>query len=211
MSENTTDWEQLYKDDFMPWDTGQPDSHLIQMVKEIPINPCRALELGCGTGTNAIWLAGQGFTVVATDLSETALTLAREKDGSEKCEFILADFLNTPLPGTDFGFVTDMSLFHVFHEVEQRDQCARKVAACLTEKGMWLSVSGSCDGPEIGPPRRSARDITLAVEPYFEILSMTATTLDELSSEKLEALGLPPGTCPRAWCCLMQKRAKTEE
>jgi hypothetical protein len=47
------------------------------------------------------------------------------------------------------------------------------------------------------------------VEGYFEILYLKATYLDELSAVELEALELPPGTRPRAWACLMEKRGKT--
>jgi hypothetical protein len=102
-----------------------------------------------------------------------------------------------------------MGCFHTFHDGDSRDLFARKVAASLAEKGLWLSICGSCDGPELGPPRRSALEITRAVEDYFEILYLKATYLDELSAEELEALELPPGTRPRAWACLMEKRSIT--
>ncbi len=208
MSENKTDWEQLYRDDFMPWDTGGADSHLVRVVRETPIRPCKALDVGCGTGSNAIWLADQGFEVTATDLSESALKLARAKSGAEKCTFIHADFFEAPLPGNDFEFVFDLGCFHLFDEAAQRERFARLVAECLVTGGHWLSVSGSCDGPEMGPPRRTARDITHATEPYFEILCLIATKLDEPSQEQREALGLPPGSQPRAWAGLLRKRDK---
>lgn len=208
MNENKTDWEQLYRDDFKPWDTGRPDSHLIQTVTEIPISPCRALDVGCGTGESAIWLAQQGFKVTAIDLSETALNLSRKKTYAERCEFMQMDFLKASVLETNFGFVFDMGCFHVFHNAELRNQFAQKVSICLVEKGLWLSISGSCDGPEMGPPRLLAQEITIAVEPYFEILYLKATELDELSKAELEALGLPPGTLPRAWACLMRKRSE---
>ena len=93
--------------------------------------------------------------------------------------------------------------------IEEREQFVKKVAESLLDDSLWLSISGSCDGPEYGPPRRSAIEITNAVEPYFEILYLNATELDELTSEELEALGLPPGTTPKAWECLMRKRSAT--
>ena len=209
MNDYKTDWEQLYRDEFMPWDTGRPESHLIQTVTDLPVPPCPALDVGCGTGANAIWLAEQGFEVIGVDLSETAIKLSRERPGADKCAFVHKDFLTAPLLRTDFGFVFDMGCFHTFHDGDSRDLFARKVAASLAEKGLWLSICGSCDGPELGPPRRSALEITRAVENYFEILYLKATYLDELSAEELEALELPPGTRPRAWSCLMEKRSIT--
>jgi 2-polyprenyl-3-methyl-5-hydroxy-6-metoxy-1,4-benzoquinol methylase len=50
-----------------PWDIGQPDFNLIQVVTTTPIKPCKAIDIGCGTGDNAIWLAQQGFTVAGID------------------------------------------------------------------------------------------------------------------------------------------------
>jgi SAM-dependent methyltransferase len=208
VNEGKTDWEQLYRDDFKPWDTGRPDSHLIQTVTEMPVSPCRALDIGCGTGESAIWLAQKGFKVTAIDISETALNLSRKKPGSEKCEFKKMDFLKSSVLETNFGFVFDMGCFHTFHNEELRNQFAQKVSISLVEKGLWLSICGNCDGLEMGPPRLSAQEITIAVEPSFEILYLKATELDELSKAELEALELPAGTRPRAWTCLMRKRSE---
>jgi len=207
MNDDYVDWEQLYRDDFKPWDIKRPDSHLIRIVKKTPVPPGRMLEIGCGTGTNAIWLAEQGFAVTATDMSDTALRQALAKPGAERCTFIHADFLKDPLPGPDFGFVFDLGCLHGFARHDDRVLFARKVAECLAEKGLWFSIIGSADGPEMGPPRRSASDITSAVEPCFEIISLTATIMDEPNEDDREALGLPAGYRPPAWTCLMRKRS----
>jgi hypothetical protein len=62
---------------------------------------------------------------------------------------------------------------------------------------LWLSLIGSADEQRLseGPPKRTARDIVSAVEPYFEILSL-------VSSHFEAHLPDPPG----AWVCLMRKR-----
>ena len=207
MGKDGIDWEQMYRDKFAPWDVKRPDSHLADIVKNTPVKPCRVLELGCGTGTNAIWLARQGFTVTAIDLSATALDQARKKDGADACTFVLADFFDDPLPGTDFGFVFDLGCLHGFKNPEHRDILACRVARCLSDDGYWLNLSSSQDGPHIGPNRLSAREITAAVEPYFQILSLRATIFDDMSPEDREALGLPAGfPTPLAFSCFMRKR-----
>jgi SAM-dependent methyltransferase len=208
MSEYQTDWEQLYRDEFTPWDTGQPDSHLVEVVSELPIKPCSALDIGCGTGESSIWLSRHGFKVTGIDISGTAINIAKSKPGGKRCRFLVMDFLAETLDGKKFDFVFDMGCFHVFHEADQRDRFAQKVACCLNDNGLWLTISGSCDGPEYGPPRLSATEVIKAAEPCFEILHLRATRLDELSAEELENLGLEPGTTPKAWECLMVKRSK---
>ncbi|MEI6125535.1 MAG: class I SAM-dependent methyltransferase [Pseudomonadota bacterium] len=210
MSTDKIDWEQLYRDKFTPWDCKRPDSHLVEAVTNMPIKPCRALELGCGTGTNAIWLAEQGFTVIATDISETALAIAKKKKGIGKCTLLLTDFLEDPLPGTDFEFVFDLGCFHGFDKPENRDLFARRVSQCLASGGCWLNISSSADGEAFCPRRISASDISMAVEPYFEIVSLAATYLDDLSKEDKEALGIASGIVPRAWSCFMRKRSCEE-
>jgi SAM-dependent methyltransferase len=72
--------ERFYGTGAPPWDTGVTPPELVALV-EGPgaVPPGRALELGCGTGTNATYLARHGWDVVAVDLIEDAARQAREK------------------------------------------------------------------------------------------------------------------------------------
>jgi hypothetical protein len=45
------DWNDHYRDGNLPWDTGRPSSELQRVLTQHNIQPCRALELGCGMGT----------------------------------------------------------------------------------------------------------------------------------------------------------------
>lgn len=47
-------WEERYRTGDTPWDTGQPSSELQRVIAEEQISPCRTIELGCGSGTNAV-------------------------------------------------------------------------------------------------------------------------------------------------------------
>ena len=195
-------WEERYRTGNTPWDIGRPDVNLIDMVTKRPIPVCKALEIGCGAGSNAVWLARQNFEVTATDVSKLAIQKAgdRASDAGVDCTFLVADFLNDKVPGAPFGFVFDRGCFHSFDSDEERKQLAEKVDWHLGKDGLWLSLIGSTDGPprEVGPPQRSARDIVIAVEPYFEILSLDSSHFDADSPEP-----------PRNWVCLMRKRGKT--
>jgi len=180
---NAADWDRRYTDNHLPWDSGKPDIHLRRFIEDSKIAPCRTLEVGCGTGTNAIWLAGHGFEVVGIDISAVAIERAKVKAGKAKvtCRFLAADFMKDPVPGGPFGLIFDRGCFHVFDEAKKQAQFARQVAELLEEGGLWLSLIGSTDGPprDTGPPRISAEEIVAAAEPHFEILNLKSITFDE--------------------------------
>jgi len=52
----------LYRHARAPWDLG-PRRELVEVVESGRIRPCRAIDLGCGTASNAIFLAQHGFTL----------------------------------------------------------------------------------------------------------------------------------------------------
>ena len=182
-------WEQRYQEAFMPWDTGRPDVHLTRVLADHAIGPCAAVDIGCGTGTNVIWLSQQGFTAVGTDLAPTAIDLARVKPGADGCRFAVADLFAEALPGAPFGFAYDRGCFHTFDDPEQRATFAGRVADHLAPGGIWHSLIGSTDGPprEDGPPRRSAADIMAAVEPRFEILELRKVFWDRADHAEAQA------------------------
>ena len=201
-----SEWDRRYAANDLPWDTGRPDRNLQELTFSSGITPCKALELGCGTGTNAIWLARQGFDVTAVEISESALLQARAKQDADQCTFVQADFLTMPTPEQRYGFVFDLGCFHYFHEEAERVLFAQRVSESLQAEGLWLSVIGSTDGQQMGPPGRSALEVIRAVEPCFEIISLEASELETADDAALKEMGLPTNVEHRAWCCLMQKR-----
>jgi SAM-dependent methyltransferase len=179
----------------LPWDTGAPDPMLIDMIESGVIAPGRTLEIGCGTGTNALYLAEHGFEVVGVDISPIAIERARAR-AQGRCRFETVDFLTEAPPGGPFQFVFDRGCFHTFDDDDERARFAERVAAGLRDGGMWLSLIGSTEGPprDVGPPRRSAREITSAIEPSLEILQLRSGELG-VHGERL-----------KAWLCLSCKR-----
>jgi len=188
-TQNPERWEQHYRDAFMPWDTGCPDSHLTRVLRDHAIAPCTAVDIGCGTGTNVVWLSRQGFTAVGTDLAPTAIAIARGKAGAAACRFEVADLFVDTIPGGPFGFVYDRGCFHTFDDPAVRRTFVSRVAAHTTVGGIWHSLIGSTDGGprEDGPPRRSAAEITAAVEPDFEILELRKVFWDQADHAQAHA------------------------
>jgi cyclopropane fatty-acyl-phospholipid synthase-like methyltransferase len=115
-------FKERYKAGDTPWDIGKPDSNLIHTVTTTPIKPCKALEIGCGTGDNAIWLAQQNFDVLGIDTSEIAIEKAKEKasKANVKCAFRVRDVLASHVEGAPFRFAFDRGCFHTFGSGEER-------------------------------------------------------------------------------------------
>ena len=189
------DWDSSYASGELPWDTGEPDENLVNAVHKGAVTPGRALEVGCGTGTNAHWLAGEGFDVLGVDLSPLAVEKARQKGAGARFE--VGDFLKGPPPGP-FSFVFDRGCFHVFDEAAERARFAERVAALLGPGGVWLSLIGSTEGPprDSGPPRRSAREVTAAIEPVLEVVELRAVRFGVVSDTAAH----------HAWQCLSRRR-----
>lgn len=179
---DSASWDKRYVDNELPWDSGRPDEHLAAVIKAHGIKPGRALEIGCGTGTNSIWLAQQGFKVTGMDISPTAIARAEEKAAAAgvNCRFLVGDFMVDQAPGAPFAFVYDRGCLHVFEGHEELSRFASRVRDVLAPDGIWHSLIGSTDGPprDTGPPRQSATAIVAAVEPWFEVLELRSTTFD---------------------------------
>ncbi|MBI2830315.1 MAG: class I SAM-dependent methyltransferase, partial [Chloroflexi bacterium] len=71
-------YEIIYRYFRAPWDVGAREE-LVSLVEGGRIKPCRAIDLGCGTGANAIYLAQHGFDVTGIDFSEAAIEKARAR------------------------------------------------------------------------------------------------------------------------------------
>ena len=191
-------WNESYASGQLPWDTGQPEPLLVDFVASRRVQPCAALEIGAGTGTNAIWLAERGFDVLGVDVSTVAVAKAQEKLGARalRCRFAAGDFLADPPPVGPFEFAFDRGCFHMFDEPSERELFAANVAAALAPGGLWLSLIGSTEGPprDSGPPRRTAREVLLAIEPALEIVDLRSAGFYNHGAT--------------AWLCLSRKRTE---
>ena len=89
------------------------------------LEPGAALDVGCGEGADAVWLAGRGWRVTAIDVSATALqraAIAAERSHAD-VKWILAGLLDAPLPSSGFDLVSAMypALLHTpDHDAERR-------------------------------------------------------------------------------------------
>lgn len=99
------DWDQRYGERQSMW-SGRPNGRLVVEISGIA--PGRALDVGCGEGADALWLAGQGWTVTGVDISSVAIDRARgfaDREGAG-VEWLWADALQAAVPTDSFDLVS---------------------------------------------------------------------------------------------------------
>ncbi|HYF12362.1 MAG TPA: class I SAM-dependent methyltransferase [Actinomycetota bacterium] len=160
-------YERAYRrGDSSRWDTGITPPELLALLETL--EPGTALDLGCGTGTNAIELANRGWFVTGVDFSPLAIDHARRKAGwVSGVTFVEGDVSELSALGVDgpFDLAVDIGCFHSV-AASRRDAYVREIARVLRSGapllmfafGPWLRWPGSRRTREPEIRRRFARD-----------------------------------------------------
>ncbi|MDQ2957678.1 MAG: NAD(P)/FAD-dependent oxidoreductase [Actinomycetota bacterium] len=98
-------WDERYASMAQVW-SGQPNGQLVSETQGLP--PGRALDVGCGEGADALWLAARGWDVTALDVSRVALDRATEQADrvGAKVRWLHAGLLDAALPPASFDLVS---------------------------------------------------------------------------------------------------------
>lgn len=101
----TAFWDERYSNSEKLW-SGNPNSVLVREIESLV--PGRALDVGCGEGADAIWLAKRGWQVTAIDVSAVALERASAAAKAQGIEvtWVHAGLLDAPLPQEEFDLVS---------------------------------------------------------------------------------------------------------
>jgi len=154
-------WQLAYLIGFKPWDSGVPPPELT-LVVEGPeaLPPGRALDLGCGAGTNVVYLAQHGWEATGVDLVARALRRARERAATAKVSprFIKGDVTRLDELGVGGGhrLFLDLGCFHTI-PAERRDAYVAGVTAAAAE-GATMLLFGFAPGAMRPGPRGVTAD-----------------------------------------------------
>lgn len=137
-----------------PWDSGITPPEVTALIESGSIQG-RALDLGCGTGTNSIYLAQHGLSVVGVDFSPKAIAIARDKArrAGVAIEFHVADVTRLDSLGVrePFDYVLDLGCFHAIDETG-RARYAEQLAR-LTRPGSVFMLYAFSPRPAGAPSR----------------------------------------------------------
>lgn len=190
-------FEFAYQSGVPPWDIGRAQPAIVRLADQGVIAG-DVIDVGCGTGENALYLASLGLNVVGVDASPTAIDRARAKasrNGSS-ATFLVADALRLETLDGTFDSAVDCGLFHTFADPE-RVAFERSLHSILRPGARYALLCFS--ERERGPagPRRVTRE---------EIRTTFAGgwTVDSIVAERFVAR--LPGGGAHAWLALMTRR-----
>ena len=189
------DWDTAYREGTPPWDAGRPHAELAGVLDEYRLKPNTVLEVGCGTGADAIVLARRRFEVTAVDCSPIAIERARlrAEQSDAVLRFVLDDVFAFARAAGQFALVYDAGLYHsVRHTNLERylDMLWR-----VTRPGSYYFCLAGAPAEEVeeGPGQVTEDDIHNELGRLFEFVHLRPT--------RLESAG--PNRSYPGWSCLM--------
>lgn len=169
--------------------SGRPNGRLVAEVTGLAAGS--ALDVGCGEGADAIWLAQQGWTVTAIDISEVALRRAREAAGRAgvSIEWVSGDALEVPIPPRSFDLV---SMQYPALPKVAGGQAVRTLIDTVRPGGLLLAVYHDLDEEH----RQHMKSRGVDPADYFGADDLRAFLDDEFTVELYEVeprIDPPPG------------------
>jgi SAM-dependent methyltransferase len=137
----TDDWESLYASGAYRelWHADLPSAQLITVVAAGLAGKSKCLDLGCGAGTQVLYLASRGLQAVGIDAAPSAVAIAAKTARAQRAEagFLHGSALSLPFATDSFGFVTDRGCLHVIDRAAH-PKYASEVARVIQPGGYFM-------------------------------------------------------------------------
>jgi SAM-dependent methyltransferase len=195
-------WDDSYRGGKRPsWDAGRPSGELQRVVEKGIVSACRAVDLGCGSGTDAIYLAGKGFDVTAIDIAPTALSQAEEKarQAGVSVRWLLADVLATPKL-EPFDFIFDRGCYHEVR-INNANAYVETIRRLSHPGTRFLLLAGNPNELPLqyAPPQVAEEDIRADFSSLFDFEWLRETRFETIN---------PSIRGPLAWSVMLRRKGK---
>jgi 2-polyprenyl-3-methyl-5-hydroxy-6-metoxy-1,4-benzoquinol methylase len=163
-----------------PWDIGRPQQVYVDLAQTGQIQGS-VLDVGCGTGEHALYLAQLGYEVWGIDSSPLAIKKAEAKSLKQGVSVTLrvADAFNLKELGRSFDTVIDSGLFHIFSD-EERALFVRSLASVVKPGGTYylLCFSDQEAAGSLGPRRVAQAEIYATFSEGWSVKEIRATRFE---------------------------------
>lgn len=199
-------WDARYSEAELLWGV-EPNRFVASEISEL--SPGRALDVACGEGRNAIWLAGRGWHVVGVDFSERGLARAAELASragvADRVDFRRADVVNEALPAGSF----DAVIVAYLQLADGPRRAALRNAAAAVAPGGTLLVVGH-DTTNLTEGVGGPQDAEVLFSPQDVVADVADLT--EFAVQKAERVRRPvPGAARDAIDALVRLRRETRD
>jgi cyclopropane fatty-acyl-phospholipid synthase-like methyltransferase len=180
-----------------PWDIGRPQKEFTELVRHGEITGS-VLDIGCGSGDNALFFAQEGFDVWGIDASPLAIQKAQEKDAQQglTAHFLVLNALELAKLNRTFDTATDSGLFHTLSDAD-RPLFVKSLAAVLSHNGTYFMLCFSDKEPAgYGPRRITEREIRETFSDGWSIRYIRPATFESNTRAK----------GPHAWLSSITKK-----
>ena len=146
-----------------------PSDGLVKCIAQNNIEPCKALDAGCGHGRNALWLASKGFDVLAVDNSVEAISQVQDRAAARgiTVKTCLGDIRKIPFPRQHFGLIVLQTTLNHIPKADLTGLCD-KIFESLIIGGALYSVCFTKEDPGARPGLEATSECSHLVSHYFE-------------------------------------------
>jgi ubiquinone/menaquinone biosynthesis C-methylase UbiE len=177
-------FEDIYsKPNKAPWTYSRIPKELKELISKKIIPPKgKILEIGCGEGHHALFLARKGFDVTAIDQSKNSIKFAKLNAKNARVNFKIQDYRKIKNCSERFNFIFDWRFLHEITDERERKNYIKFIIRLLKPKGKYLTVSFSGDSDFMG--KGKLRISPAGIKIYFSKLA----ALKNLVSKRLRIL-----------------------
>jgi SAM-dependent methyltransferase len=176
------DFEATYQAGAAPWEIGRPQGEIVRLA-EAGLVIGTVLDVGCGTGENALHLAARGHAVLGVDGSATAIALARQKAaarGVAGVQFHVWDALQLRRLRKSFDTVIDSGLFHVFPDEQRRPYAEALAEVTASGSDLFILCWSDEEPPGPGPRRVAEHELRGAFRSIFAVMDVRPALFEKV-------------------------------